>query len=62
VNGFLVADGETVVIRDLVGHSHVIQKDNISKRQKQPFSLMPDPTALGITEQDLANLVGYLLE
>jgi hypothetical protein len=56
-----VADGPQVVVKELTGQQRAIPADNISSRQKQPGSLMPDPTNLGLSEADLANLAGYLL-
>jgi putative membrane-bound dehydrogenase-like protein len=62
VYGFLVADGpQTVVIKDMAGHKHVLATRDIRTRKKQQQSLMPDPIALGLTEKDLANLTEYLL-
>jgi putative membrane-bound dehydrogenase-like protein len=60
--GFLLADGDQVIIRDLTGQQHTIAKDNISKREKQPGSIMPAPIGLGLSEQDLADLTEFLLQ
>ena len=59
--GFIVSDGKTVVIKDAGGQSHAIKADKIKSREKMSNSLMPDPTSLGLKEQDLADLTGYLL-
>lgn len=59
--GFIVSDGKTVVIKDAGGQSHAVKADKIKSREKMPNSLMPDPTSLGLKEQDLADLTGYLL-
>jgi putative membrane-bound dehydrogenase-like protein len=60
--GFLVADGaQTVTIKDLAGKNHVIETAKISSRKKQEGSLMPSPVALGLSDQDLADLSEYLL-
>ncbi len=61
VYGFLVADGPMVTIKALSGQQRSIPAAQISTRKKQPGSLMPDPTTLGLTEQDLADVTGYLL-
>lgn len=59
--GFIVADGsETVTIRDLAGNNHVIRAEQIASRSRQEKSLMPPPGMLGLTEQDLADVVAYL--
>ena len=60
--GFLVADGpQTVTIKDLAGKNHVIETAQIRSRKKQEGSLMPSPVALGLSDQDLADLSEYLL-
>jgi putative heme-binding domain-containing protein len=60
--GFLVADGaQTVIIKDLTGTKHTIPTTRISSRKKQDKSLMPEPAALGLSEQDLADLSEYLM-
>ena len=59
--GFLLSDGPTVVIKDAAGKQHAIKADQIKSRVKLPNSLMPDPTAMGLDEQALADLTGYLL-
>ena len=60
--GFIVADGQTLVIRDLLGQQHAFPANKVAKRQKQPGSLMPDPVALELSEQDLADVSRFLLE
>ena len=59
--GFLLSDGPTVVIKDAAGQRHAIKADEIKSREKLPNSLMPEPTSLGLDEQALADLTGYLL-
>lgn len=60
--GFLMSDGPNVVLKDAAGQQHTIKADQIKTREKMPSSLMPEPTALGLNEQDLADLTGYLLK
>lgn len=60
--GFLVADGtQTVVIKDLSGAKHTIPTATITSRKKQTSSLMPEPSSLGLTDQNLADIVEYLM-
>jgi putative heme-binding domain-containing protein len=60
--GFLVADGEkTVVVKDITGNKHVVPVSEISSRKRQDGSLMPEPSSLGLTEQNLADLAEYLI-
>lgn len=58
--GFLVGDGKTVVLKDLTGKQTTLKAEEIKSRQKMPNSLMPDPISMGLKEQDLADLIGYL--
>jgi len=61
--GFLVADGpQAVVVKDLAGRRHTIRTSTITTRKQQDHSLMPEPSTFGFTEQDLANLSGFLLK
>lgn len=60
--GFLVADGEkTIVIKDIAGNKHVVAAGDVSSRKKQENSLMPEPSSLGLTGQNLADLSEYLM-
>ena len=59
--GFILSDGETVVTKDAVGRRHVFDADEIATRTPLSGSLMPVPEALGLTEQDLADLAAFLL-
>lgn len=61
--GFLVSDGEqAVVIKGIKGIKHTIPTSKISSRRQYKNSLMPDPTALGLNQQQLADLTAYLLK
>jgi putative membrane-bound dehydrogenase-like protein len=59
--GFLISDNnESMTIRDISGNNHLIKKSIITSAKKQEKSLMPEPSQLGLSEQDLANIVSYL--
>lgn len=61
--GFLVADGsQTVTVRDLTGKNHVVETSLINSRKKHDKSIMPSPVALGLREQDLADVAEYLMK
>lgn len=60
-SGFLQADGETVVIKGLGGQLYQIKAAEIASRKQFATSIMPEPDALGLNEQDLADLAEYLL-
>lgn len=61
VYGFLIGDGQTVVIKDAARQQHVIKASNIISRKKMDQSMMPDPTSLGLDEKKLADVAEYLL-
>ena len=63
VYGFLISENKNnVVVKDITGQKHVIPVSQISVKQKQNKSLMPDPIANGLSENDLANIVEFLLK
>ncbi|HZZ42351.1 MAG TPA: PVC-type heme-binding CxxCH protein [Tepidisphaeraceae bacterium] len=60
-SGFIVADGESVVIKESTGELRTLGKDQIVLRKKQALSIMPDNIALGLSAQDLADVAEFLL-
>jgi len=61
VYGFLIADDkENITIKDASGKAHLMKVGEIASRQKQSKSLMPEPTEMSLSDQDLANVVAYL--
>jgi putative membrane-bound dehydrogenase-like protein len=61
--GFLVSDGEqSVVVKGLKGQKHSIPTNQVFSRRQYKTSLMPDPTAMGLTNQQLADLTAFLLK
>lgn len=58
--GFIEADGAMVQLRDLSGSRRTIPAASIASRTRQETSLMPEPRALGLSEQDVVDIVGYL--
>jgi putative membrane-bound dehydrogenase-like protein len=60
--GFLLGDnGKNLTIKDAAGDKHIIKIADILKKEKMTKSLMPDPTSLGLKEQELSDLSAYLL-
>ena len=59
--GFLQADGQTVSIRDGYGRVRSFARDDIAARVPLKSSLMPDPLALALTEQDIADIAAFLM-
>ncbi|GAB3933453.1 hypothetical protein GCM10028804_49500 [Larkinella terrae] len=61
--GFLISDGQdAIVVKDAAGQKHTISTGQIVSRKQYSTSLMPDPSSLGLSEQQLADLVAYLLK
>lgn len=61
--GFLISDGQqALVMKDAAGQKHTIPTAQVASRKQYNTSLMPDPASLGLTEQQLADLVAYLLK
>jgi putative heme-binding domain-containing protein len=58
----LVADGkDAVIIKDLAGVRHTIAVKDISSRKKSEKSLMPEASALGLSDQELADVAEFLM-
>ncbi|MFC5410930.1 PVC-type heme-binding CxxCH protein [Larkinella bovis] len=61
--GFLISDGQqAIVVKDAAGQKQTIPTAQVASRKQYSTSLMPDPTSLGLSEQQLADLVAYLLK
>ncbi len=58
--GFIVSDGEVMVLKDAAGQTQFIPAAQVVQRQRQNLSLMPDNIALGMKPQDLVDLVEFL--
>jgi putative membrane-bound dehydrogenase-like protein len=61
-SGFVLADGDTVVIKDTGGKRTALEKGEIVSRRKSKLSSMPDNVALGLKPQELADVVAFLRE
>lgn len=61
LSGFVLADGEDVVLKDSSGSRHVIAKEDILFRERQETSIMPQGAALGLGAQGIADLAAFLL-
>jgi putative membrane-bound dehydrogenase-like protein len=58
--GFLQADGATVSIRDGYGRTVALDRSEIAARVPLQPSLMPDPLALALSDQDVADVATFL--
>ncbi|WP_266361977.1 PVC-type heme-binding CxxCH protein [Tellurirhabdus rosea] len=60
--GFLISDNkQALVIKDAAGQKQTIPTSKIASRKQYTTSLMPDPTAMGLSEQQLADLLAFLM-
>ncbi len=62
LTGFLLADGDPVILKDTQGKRHILPADTIAARERQAVSTMPEGVALGLTSQELADLTAFLAE
>jgi putative membrane-bound dehydrogenase-like protein len=60
-SGFIIADGETVVLKEAGGEQRRIPAADIVSREQQTLSLMPDNSVLGLTVQELVDLMEFLM-
>jgi putative heme-binding domain-containing protein len=60
-SGFIVSDGDTVTLKEPSGGKRNLPSNQIVSRQQQKLSLMPDNISLGLTPQELVDLVEYLM-
>ena len=59
--GFLISDNtESMTLRDIGGNNHLLKKNVIKSAQKQDKSLMPEAAQIGLSDQDLADIMGFL--
>lgn len=61
VFGFLQGDGRQVTMRDMAGKMITIPSADIVSRKQFETSIMPQPAAMGLSEQDVADVVAYLV-
>jgi len=61
VEGFVVKEGgDSVEVRNIAGVTTILEKGNITDRQKRDKSIMPEGLVLNITPKDLASLLAFL--
>ena len=61
-SGFLLADGDTIILKDTQGRRHTFDREDVVERYKQSLSTMPQGVALGISPQEIADVVAFLGE
>lgn len=60
VSGFILGEGETVLLKDAAGRQHALAASQIEFRKQQTVSLMPEIARLNLTPQDLADIGAFL--
>lgn len=58
--GFILSDGDALVLKDTQGVRHRIAKEDVAARRKQTVSVMPQGAALGLADQEVADIVAFL--
>ena len=60
IHGMVLTEGDIFIVRSMGGQTQFVPKERIAKRQKMDRSMMMSATMLGMTAQDVADLVAYL--
>jgi putative heme-binding domain-containing protein len=56
----VLSEGDILIVRSMGGQTQFVAKEKISSRKKMDRSLMMSATMLGMTAQDVADIVAYL--
>jgi putative membrane-bound dehydrogenase-like protein len=60
IHGMVLSEGDIFIIRSMGGQNQFVAKERIASRKKLDRSLMMSATMLGMTAQDVADIVAYL--
>ena len=60
IEGFVISEGNPLVLRIFGGADTAIDTDNIASREKLDHSFMPSAASLDISAENVAHLVAYL--
>ena len=60
VQGLLIKQGDPLMMRSMGGITQIIPADRVASRQRMPQSLMMSAAHMGLTAQDVADLVAFL--
>src|SRR5207247_1568367 len=60
IEGVLIKDGDPLMIRSMGGVTQIIPADRVGSRRRLPGSLMMSAAQLGLTAQDVADIVAFL--
>ncbi|MPY90984.1 MAG: c-type cytochrome [Luteitalea sp.] len=60
IQGLLIKEGDPLMMRSMGGLTQIIPTDRVASRQRMSESLMMSAAQLGLTAQDVADLVAFL--
>jgi putative heme-binding domain-containing protein len=60
VDGMILAEGEALMVKSVGGQTQLIGRDQIKSKAKMNQSLMLSAAQLGLTAQDVADIIAYL--
>lgn len=60
IHGLVLAEGEVFIVRSMGGQTQYVPRNRIASRKKLDRSMMLSAAQLGLTAQDVADLVAYL--
>jgi putative heme-binding domain-containing protein len=60
IQGVLIKQGDPLMMRSMGGITQIIPMNRVGSRRRYPGSLMMSGAQLGLTEQDVADLVAFL--
>lgn len=60
IQGFVISEGNPLVLRVFGGADVAIDKDKIASRKELHYSFMPSAASLDISAENVANMVAYL--
>jgi putative heme-binding domain-containing protein len=62
IQGILIKQGDPLMMRSMGGVTQIIPADRVASRRRMPESLMMSAAQLGLTAQDVADLIAFLRE
>ena len=60
IHGMVLTEGDILIVRSMGGLNQFVPKSRIKSRKKLERSMMLSATQLGLSAQDLADVVAYL--
>ncbi len=60
IQGLLIKEGDPLMMRSMGGITQIIPADRVAERTRMKQSLMMNAAQLGLTAQDVADLVAFM--